>query len=796
MRQRTRHPLGHRTGPLTRTIRPTGLAAPAVAATTRGLAAPTGPAAPAADPAGTSRAPRTVRTLGAALLAGASLLLAPLPAAQAAPGKAPAPKVLYAAPHGSGSHCTPGRPCSVQGARDAARTVTDRAVRVELAGGTYPLSTPLKLGARDSGVTWTAAPGARPVFSGGRTLTGWSVNGDGTWTAKVPEGITPRQLFVDGRRAVRARGEACPAAVCDATRTGMSGAGKTGIAHWARPTDAEAVISVRWRNYHCRIAAVTGDELTFAQPCWTNSASGTDRTGPAWDSTAVDSARYSGVAYFDNARELLDQPGEFVWDSAAHTVTYLPREGEDPRRSQAVTPVTEGLLVLDGAHDVRVSGIGFAYAAYRQPDTDEGYAGTQAGLTLTGATGPVDHAGRYYTKPAAALTVRGGRHVVIDHAAFTHLGGAGVTFEQGTQDSTLTRSRFTDLSSGAAYIGDTDPTPAPGLAGVRNTVSYNTVRRTGVEYTDAVGIWAGYEAGTVIDHNTLEGLPYSGISVGWGWNQPEARQPVLRDNRITDNRITDVMRVADAQHDGAAVYTQGAQPGTVISGNYIDRSAYGNTERDGNGIYLDEQSSHIAVTGNVVTRVGYKWVSNWADYGIDNHATGNWTDTDAPAFAGTGSTMTGNHTKLDRLPAEAVAVAEAAGAQGRGRVDPLRPDLARTGTAGQSSTDGTATAGQATDGDTTTDTRTLSEPGAWWQVDLGAPRHIGQVEVWNNASMTTAGFDVQLAASADFSDATTAHVTGKALRPTLLDTDTTARYVRIRLTGTGRVALAHVLVHP
>ena len=735
---------------------------------------------------------RTLRATAAAFLGAAAVALAPVPAAQAAA----APKVLHAAPHGSGSVCTVGRRCSVEGARDAARAVGGSGVRVELADGTYELSTPLKLGADDSGVTWAAARGARPVFSGGRELKGWSRNTDGTWTTKVPEGITPRQLFVDGERAVRARGDSCAAAVCDATKTGMTGAQATGIADWTRPTDAEAVIRVRWRNYHCRIASVSGDLMTFAQPCWTNSASGTDRTGPAWDSTTVDSTRYSKVAYFENARELLDQPGEFVWDSAARTVTYLPRKGENMRHARAVTPVTEGLLTLDGARDVRVTGIGFAYAAYAQPSTDEGYAGMQAGLTLTGATGPVDHAGRYYTKPAAALTVRGGRNVVVDHAAFTHLGGAGAVFEHGTQDSTLSRSRFTDLSSGAAYIGDTEPEPAAELAGARNTVSYNTIRHTGVEFTDSVGIWAGYEAGTVIDHNTLEDLPYSGISVGWGWNQPEAQRSVLRDNRVTNNRISDVMQVAYEQHDGGAIYTQGAQPGTVVSGNYINRSAYGNTERDGNGIYLDEQSSHITVTGNVLTRLGYKWVSNWADYGVDNHATGNWVDTDAPALAGTGSTMTDNHTKLARLPAETLKVAAAAGADGHGRVEQLRPDLARTGTATQSTTDGTAGAARAVDGDTSTDTRTLAGPGAWWQVDLGAGHRVGEVEIWNDASMTTTGFDVQLASSADFSDATTVHVTGKALRPTVLDTDTEARYVRVALTGTGRVGLAQVQVHP
>ncbi|NEC04865.1 right-handed parallel beta-helix repeat-containing protein [Streptomyces sp. SID7909] len=728
------------------------------------------------------------RPLNVVRATAASATAALLTALLAAPAvAAPGTRTLYAAPDGRGSACTSARPCTLEGARDLARTEHRRVVRVLLKDGTYRLDAPLQFGAADSGTTWAAAPGAHPVLSGGRDLTGWRENADGTWTTSVPAGVTPRQLFVDGHRATRARGEACSAATCDATADGMTGATATGIDHWARPTDAEAVIRIRWRNYHCRIAGVSGDTLTFAQPCWTNSASGTDRTGPAWDTTAVDSTRYSGVAFFENAAELLDEPGEFVWNSADRTVTYLPREGENMRRARAVTPHTEQLLTVDGAHDLTVSGIGFAYAAYRQPDTDEGYAGMQAGLTLTGATGPVDHAGRYYTKPAAALTVRGGRGVTVDSARFTHLGGAGAVLEAGTKDSALTRSTFTDLSSGAVYVGDTEPLPEAALAGERNTVAYNTISRTGVEYTDAVGIWAGYEAELTVDHNSLDHLPYSAISVGWGWNQPEAQKSVLRDNKVTNNRITDVMEVARQQHDGGAIYTQGAQPGTVVGGNYINRSAYGNTERDGNGIYLDEQSSYITVENNVITRIGYKWVSNWADYGIQNTARGNWTDTAAPALGGTGSVMTGNHTGLDRLPAAALAVAARAGAHG-GPVEQLRTDLARTGTATQSSTDGTATAALALDADTNTDTRTLAEDGAWWQVDLGATRHIRQVEVWNDAATTTADFDI-------VTDDGTVHVSGKALRPTVVDLDSRTRTVRIVKTGTGRIALSQVLIH-
>ncbi|MFD7923372.1 right-handed parallel beta-helix repeat-containing protein [Streptomyces sp. NPDC059740] len=740
---------------------------------------------------------RSLLALAAVL---AAALLTPAPAATAAP----APLVLHAAPHGSGDHCEAARPCSLTGARDAARAAlaadADRGVRVELRGGTYRMTAPLALGPRDSGtpahpVTWTAAPGARPVLSGGQVLDHWTPRADGTWTTHVPDGTTARQLFVGGRRAVPARGEACPAAVCDATASGMSGARATGIDHWAHPTDAEAVIKVRWRNYHCRIAGVHGDTLTFVQPCWANSSSGTGRTGPAWDTTTVDSSRYDGVAWFQNARELLDEPGEFSFESGTGTLTYLPLPGQDMRHTTALTPATEHLLTLDGAHDLRISGTGLAYAAYRQPSTTQGYAGTQAGLTLTGTTGPVDHAGRHYTKPAAALTVRGGSRVTVDHAAFSHLGGAGAVLEAGTKDTAVTDSTFTDLSSGALYVGDTEPDPAPELAGQRNTVARNTITHTGVEYSDAVGIWAGYEAGLRVDHNTLTDLPYSGISVGWGWNQPEARQSVLRDNRITANRITDAMQADAAQHDGGGIYTQGAQPGTVISGNYVDRVGYGSAQHDGNGVYLDEQSSYIRVEANVITRVPGKYISNWADYGIQNTGTGNWTDSDAPAPAGAGSSLH-DHTRLTELPAAAVAVAARAGAHG-GPVDQLATDWARTATATQATTAGTATADLAVDGDNNTWTATGAGPGAWWQLDLGTVRRVGTVELWNDGSAATADVDLALATRPDMADATVHHLDGTLRSPTeLTGLHTRARYLRVTATGSGRVGLATVRVHP
>lgn len=138
------------------------------------------------------RSLNVVRGTAAAATAAFLAALLAAPTAQAASG----PRTLYAAPDGHGTSCTVARPCTPEGARDQARTETGRDVRVLLKNGTYKRDEPLKLGAADSGkdghtVTWTAAPGARPVLSGGQHITGWRQNPDGTWTADVPAGVTP-----------------------------------------------------------------------------------------------------------------------------------------------------------------------------------------------------------------------------------------------------------------------------------------------------------------------------------------------------------------------------------------------------------------------------------------------------------------------------------------------------------------------------------------------------------------------------------------------------------------------------
>ena len=94
-------------------------------------------------------------------------------------------------------------------------------------------------------------------------------------------------------------------------------------------------------------------------------------------------------------------------------------------------------------------------------------------------------------------------------------------------------------------------------------------------------------------------MPYTAVSVGWGWT---VETTPLKDNLIRRNRVHNVMRLLS---DGGGIYTLSKQPGTIIAENYIFdivRSEWAG-EFPISAIYLDEGSSLITLTNNVIENV-------------------------------------------------------------------------------------------------------------------------------------------------------------------------------------------------
>jgi hypothetical protein len=290
---------------------------------------------------------------------------------------------------------------------------------------------------------------------------------------------------------------------------------------------------------------------------------------------------------------------------------------------------------------VQFYGITFSYATWLAPNTDQGYAAGQAGFRYVSRTGSSEQ-----EKPLANVRFSGAKSIRFERNVFTHMGGVGLAFGHGGQDNTIIGNKFYDLSGGSIYLGDIDDHhPSDSRAVVKdNLIKNNYITKVGAEYFDQPGIWVGYTDGSMVEHNELYDLPYSGISVGWGWgcvdpgghcNWTEGftTPTVARNNKVRYNLIHDYMKVLV---DGGGVYTLGAQPDSEISYNYIHHQ-----ENLYAPVYLDEGTQYYTVENNVLVSVP-EWIRIWTDSIKNNVIQHNYTDNPSHTNNGTDNVVSDN----------------------------------------------------------------------------------------------------------------------------------------------------------
>jgi hypothetical protein len=238
-------------------------------------------------------------------------------------------------------------------------------------------------------------------------------------------------------------------------------------------------------------------------------------------------------------------------------------------------------------------GLAFEYAGWDLP-SHEGFVPIQADAIFVGTFPSTGRVG-------GAVSVAHTHHVRFERNTFRHLGGTGLVLETGVHDIAIVGNRFLDLSGSGIVIDSLlEGRPLDPRRVCRDIfVANNLIADIGVEYRSSVGIFAGYVSRTSIEHNEVSDVPYTGISVGWGWTDEET---LLGHNRITRNRVA---RAMTAMADGAGIYTLSKQPGTVIDENHVHGLARSPWAGDAPiaAIYLDEGSSEIMVSNNVVESV-------------------------------------------------------------------------------------------------------------------------------------------------------------------------------------------------
>lgn len=501
-------------------------------------------------------------------------------------------------------------------------------VTIHLAAGVHAVYEPVFIRPEDSGTA--AAPtviqgedGAS--ISGGVTLTGWKRQGK-LWVADVPtfngRPLDFRQLWVNGVKAVRARD------VDDFEQMyRIRSVDKQERVLWVpaeavkkvmKAPYAEMVLHEMWCVANLRIKSieVRGDSagVRFHDP-----ESRIQFEHP-WPSPMVTTDGHNSAFYLTNARELLDRPGEWYHDINTRKVYYYPREGEDMRSAEVVVPAVETLVQVLGTIDrpvqnVQFRNVDFHYTTWMRPSL-QGHVPLQAGMYMTDGYRITPKMIRNYNnhkldnqgwlgRPGTAVSVRFADGIDFLGCDFEHLGSTGLDYVEGTRGGLVEDCLFRDIAGNGLVVGSFSPaaheTHQPyDPADRRELCTFQTVRNnlfTDVTNEDwgCVAIAAGYVADITIEHNEINEVSYTGISLGWGWTQTVN---CMRNNVVRANLIH---HYAKHMYDTAGIYTLGAQPKSYVVENVVHSIYTPGYAHDPNHwfyLYTDEGSSFITVKDN------------------------------------------------------------------------------------------------------------------------------------------------------------------------------------------------------
>jgi L-rhamnose mutarotase len=533
-------------------------------------------------------------------------------------------------------------------------------IHIVLGDGIYQLQEPLIIRPEDGGTKasptfFEAAPNDRAVLSGGYQIKNWrkllniteglSSKALGkVWVADLSVGAGMlrgfRQLWVNEKKAVRAKShngdlmgrilswdkkeQTCWIPTPETASLGR----EKGIEMFIHQWWAIAVLRVKKMEQHA-----DSTKLYFHQP---ESKIQSEHPWPApWISKETGNSAF----YLVNAIQFLDEPGEWFLDIVNSKLYYWPRMNENIATAKVIAPLLENLVKIEGSIDRPVSNIyfrniSFQHTGWLRP-SDQGHVPHQSGMYMTEAyrLRPAGTADKntldnqaWVGRPAAAVAVSYAQNTGFRNCRFEHLASTGLDYHRGVLNNEIIANLFKDIG-GTAILGGVYSDESTEIHLPYNPkderevcdsllISNNLVTDATNEDWSCVGIGLGYTRNSRIEHNEIENVAYTGISMGWGWSP---RSNVMKNNSIIANKIH---HFGKHNYDCAGIYTLGSQPGSSITGNYVDsiyKAPYAHLPTHWFYLYTDEGSSFFKVQNNWTASEKYlqnangpgnEWINN------------------------------------------------------------------------------------------------------------------------------------------------------------------------------------------
>ncbi|PZU08250.1 MAG: peptide-binding protein [Sphingomonas sp.] len=404
-------------------------------------------------------------------------------------------------------------------ARAIERAERSGAAAVELATGTYYLTAPLALPSGRPGrpLVLRAAPGARPVLSGGRVLTSlaWEPWHDGIVRARI-SGPAFDRLRIGETALVRAR---YPNRRADGGLFGGTAADSTSperVARWHDPAGGviHGLHPSRWGSIDQAIRGKQTDgTLDLARPTGMNRI---EKPDPA-------------RRYVENILEELDDPGEWYADFRAGWLYLKPAAGIDPAKATFVASALETVIVIEGtaakpAHDIALESLAIR-------DTRTTFAKTTEPLLRSDWT---FHRG-------GAILIENAQGVTIADNDLHDLGGNAVVVSGHARGISIRGNHIRDIGASAiAFVGrpeavrsplfeyhqsqplaaiDRTPGPRSDAYPADSDATDNLIHDIGRIEKQSAGVEIAMAARIAVIHNSIYRVPRAGINIGdgtWG----------------------------------------------------------------------------------------------------------------------------------------------------------------------------------------------------------------------------------------------------------------------------------------